>query len=60
MDVEKYFDTLSPGFVIEIYKDGEDKEIVSGNKEVIPKVKETTSDTNNSIATIDTFSIKAK
>ena len=52
MNLEKYFDTLSPGFVIEIYKDGEDKEIVSGNKEVVPEVKETTSDTLYDIASL--------
>ena len=39
INLEEYTKFHSPGYVIEIYKDGEEKEIVYGNREIKPTKK---------------------
>ncbi len=52
IDLEKYTSFHSPGYVIEIYKNGKEEEIVYGNKETKPKVMPCTKDTLYDIASL--------
>ena len=52
MDLEKYIQFHSPGYVIEIYNDGEEKEIVYGNREINPSIIECNSETLYDIASL--------
>lgn len=52
IDLKKYIGYHSPGYVIEIYKDGIETEIIAGNKEVYPKKEKTTKDTLYDIASL--------
>lgn len=47
-----YFKIHSPGYVIEIYKNGESEEYIYGNRMTTPKIEETTSDTLYDIASL--------
>ena len=51
-DLTNYLNTHSPGYVIEIYKNGKSKELVYGNKALIPNKKMTTKDTLYDIASL--------
>lgn len=51
--IEKNFlDIHSPGYVIELFSDGQAKEFVIGNKRILPNVEKTTSDTLYDIASL--------
>ncbi len=52
INLEKYTKFHSPGYVIEIYKNGEEKEIVYGNRETKPNKKECNKDTLYDIASL--------
>lgn len=52
MNLEKYTTFHSPGYVIEIYNNGNTQEIVYGNGEVEPSVKECNQDTLYDIASL--------
>lgn len=52
INLEKYFKTHSPGYVIEIYQNGQTKEVVLGNREIKPMVKECNEETLYDIASL--------
>ena len=52
INLDDYFKTHSPGYVIEIYKDNEKHEYILGNSEVLPEVKKVTKDTLYDIASL--------
>lgn len=52
INLEKYYESHSPSYVIEIYNNGETKEYVYGNKTVIPKVEKATKNTLYDIASL--------
>ena len=52
IDLEKNYKTHSPGYVIEIYNNGHEEEIVVGNRETKPFVKECNKDTLYDIASL--------
>lgn len=52
MNLEKYTKFHSPGYVIEIYNNGEEKEIVFGNREINPNIIECNSETLYDIASL--------
>lgn len=52
LNLEKYTKFHSPGYVIEIYKDGNTEEIVYGNRETKPNKKECNKDTLYDIASL--------
>jgi len=52
LNLSKYLNIHSPGYVIEIYSNGEINELVFGNKTVIPKKEKTTRDTLYDIASL--------
>lgn len=52
MNLEKYTTFHSPSYVIEIYNKGKYKEIVYGNREVKPSIKECNKDTLYDIASL--------
>jgi len=52
MNLDKYYESHSPGYVIEIYNNGKTEEYVYGNKAVIPKVEKATKDTLYDIASL--------
>lgn len=52
INLEKYYESHSPSYVIEIYNNGETKEYVYGNKAVIPKVEKATKNTLYDIASL--------
>lgn len=52
MNLDKYYECHSPGYVIEIYNNGKTEEYIYGNKAVIPKVEKATRDTLYDIASL--------
>lgn len=52
INLEKYTEFHSPGYVIEIYDDGKENEIIYGNREVNPTIKECNKDTLYDIASL--------
>ncbi len=52
LDLNKYLKIHSPGYVTQIYKDGNNQEFVIGNRETKPIIKECNSDTLYDIASL--------
>ena len=52
IDFKKYLKVHSPGYVIEIYKDGKNQEFVIGNRETRTVIKECNADTLYDIASL--------
>lgn len=52
LDLDKYTKFHSPGYVIEIYNNGEEKEIIYGNREIKPKVEKVNKNTLYDIASL--------
>lgn len=52
LELDEYLKYHSPGYVIDIYSDGSEEEIIIGNKCVIPKIKKTSSNTLYDIASL--------
>lgn len=52
IDFNKYLEIHSPGYVIETYKDGIVREFVIGNKQILPTIQKTTSNTLYDIASL--------
>lgn len=52
INLKKYLEIHSPGYVIETYKDGVVEEFVIGNKQIVPMLEKTTSDTLYDIASL--------
>lgn len=52
LDLKKYTEFHSPGYVIEIYNNGSCEEIITGNREIKPTIKECNTDTLYDIASL--------